>query len=86
MRKVDERIVVEVEQALTQKLASLTEDDEIVQRYGKFIELTGMSWNRPNYGWQLVVRLDCSAFANSKKHMRKSDSGSIGGPHSQFNG
>ena len=67
IRKVDERIVIEVEDALTSKLRSLPEDDEITQRYGKFIELTNVSWNRPSYAWQLIVRLDWSATAHFEK-------------------
>ena len=67
IRRVDERIVIEVEDALISKLRSLSEDDEITQRYGKFIELTNVSWDRPRYAWQLIVRLDWSATAHFEK-------------------
>jgi hypothetical protein len=66
IRKVDERIGIEIEDALAQKLYSLPEDDDITQRYGKFIELTDVGWNRQG-GVTLIVRLDWSATAHFEK-------------------
>ncbi len=56
IREIDQRIVIEVEHALTSKLRSLPEDDDITHRYGRFIKLANVNWDRPNYAWQLVVR------------------------------
>ena len=52
---------------VTSKLRGLAEDDDITHRYGRFIKLTDVSWNRPSYMWQLVVRLDWSATAHFDK-------------------
>ena len=49
IREVDERIINQVEHALTSKLRSLPEDDDITQRCGRFIKLADVSWNRPSY-------------------------------------
>ena len=67
IREIDQRIVIEVEHALTSKLRGLAEDDDITHRYGRFIKLADVSWDRPNYAWQLIVRLDWSATAHFEK-------------------
>ena len=67
LREADEKIVTEVEDLLTSRLRSLGEQDAITQRYGKFIKLTNVHWDRPSYTWQLVVRLDWSATAHFEK-------------------
>ena len=67
IRNVDERIVQEVEQLLIQKLRDLPDDSAITQRYGKFQRLSEVRWNRPNYAWMLIVRLDFSAMAHFEK-------------------
>lgn len=67
IRGVDERIVSEVEYALISRLRGLSEDDDITQRYGRFIRLDNVNWDRPRYAWQLIVRLDWSATAHFEK-------------------
>jgi len=67
MMEVDERIINEVENALILKLRSLPEDDDITQKYGKFIKLSNVHWDRPGYAFQLIIRLDWSATAHFEK-------------------
>lgn len=67
IHELDERVAQDVEQALIAKLRGLTDADDITQRYGKFEKLTHVHWRRPNYFWQLVVRLDFSATAHFQK-------------------
>ena len=63
----DQRIVSEVERTLTSTLRSLDQTHPISQRFGAFIKLTDVHWNRPGYAWQLVERLDLSATAHFEK-------------------
>ena len=67
IREVDGRITQEVEQLLIQRLRDLPDDSEITQRYGKFQRLTEVRYNRPNYFWMLIVRLDFMAVAHFEK-------------------
>ena len=63
LRPVDEAIVAEIRLLLEYTLNNLGDSDEVVGRYGQFQGLYGVKWNRPNYSWQLVERLDVFAVA-----------------------
>lgn len=65
LRKIDERIVAEVEASLTTDLHALTVESEISQRYGKFKELTNVRWwDRPPIMLQTERRRDLEATAH----------------------
>jgi len=65
--EVDKRIVVEVTNALAVELQRLPEDDDIVQNYGKFIELTDARWNRRSDWEQVMKWIEWSATAHFEK-------------------
>ncbi len=65
LRKLDERIVAEVEASLTTDLHALTVESEISQRYGKFKELTNVRWcDSPPFLLQTHRRLLWNATAH----------------------
>lgn len=76
LRKLDERIVAEVEASLTTDLHALTVESEISQRYGRFKELTNVRWwDRPPFMLQSERRLDLEAtarFENANAQIRLS--------------
>ena len=46
VRKSDERVIAEVGPLILERLKNLPADSDITARYGKFVELSGVSWNR----------------------------------------
>jgi len=61
--ETDRAMAAEVEQMVVDTLSRMSPDNPLIRRLGAFQQLLGTGYDRPNYAWQLVERVDMNRTA-----------------------
>jgi hypothetical protein len=67
VHEVDAKIAQDMEKVLNDELHNLPDSDDIVQKYGKFIDLQEVQFLRPYHAWTIGELLYFSAVARFEK-------------------